>query len=110
MTTASSADRKTEQLLPLAGQIVHAVHRNSSLGVRAALHDAAQITGDPLTAAQLLVTVLAAMCPDDATPEQLLAWRTNETEYHRLRSLGVPSREAAELAVRVAHLQRRQSA
>lgn len=102
MTSASSADRQTEQLIPLAGQLVRAAHINSSLGVRAALHDAAELIGDPLTAAHLLITVLASMCPDDATPEELLAWRTNETEYHRLRSLGVPSREASELAARVA--------
>jgi hypothetical protein len=103
MTTASSADRTTEQLIPLAGQLVRAVHTNSPLGVRAALHDAAEFVGDPLTAAHLLITLLAAMCPDDAPAEELLGWRINPTEYHRLRSLGVPSREAAELAARVSH-------
>jgi hypothetical protein len=102
MTTASPADRKTEHLIPLAGQLVRAVHADSTLGVRAALHDAAEFIGDPLAAAHLLIALLAAMCPDDTPPEDLLAWRLNPTEYHRLRSLGVPAREAAELAARVA--------
>jgi hypothetical protein len=102
MARETRADRQLDELLSVAGRLVRAAHRDDQLGVRAALHDADDLVGDPLTAARLLLVLLAAMCPDDASPEQLIGWRRNPTEYHRLRSLGVPSREAAELAVRVA--------
>lgn len=98
MTTYVTGDRLTDAVLPAAERLVRAAHYNDQLGVHAALADAELATGDPLTAAHALVVVLAAMCPDDTTPTDALAWRRNATEYRRLRNQGVRSREAAILA------------
>lgn len=100
--TSPTGDTTLDKLLPLAGRLVGAVHDSDPLGVNTALHDATEILGDPLTAANSLVILLAAMCDDDALPADLLQWRRNPTEYHRLRNLGVESRLAAVLAARVA--------
>lgn len=103
MTTASPAgDPLLDRLLPLAGRLVGAAHEEDALGVHCALFDATDLAGDQTTALQALVVLLAAMCDDDAAPAELLQWRRNRTEYHRLRNLGVESRLAAVLAARVA--------
>jgi hypothetical protein len=102
MAHTITGDRHLDLLLPLAGRLVGAVHDNDQLGVDTAFEDATQhYRGDPLAAANALVILLAAMCDDDATPAELLQWRRNPTEYHRLRTNGVPSRTAAILAARV---------
>ncbi|GAA0638045.1 hypothetical protein GCM10010174_69850 [Kutzneria viridogrisea] len=100
MTAAPSptGDPSTDALLPLAGRLVGAAHDNDATGIEAALGEAEQLLGDSLAATRALVVVLAAMCDDDATPAELLAWRSNPTEYQRLRGLGVDTRTAAVLA------------
>lgn len=102
MPDSPTGDRRMDRLLPLATKLVRAAHRNDHLGVEAVLVDAEDFADDPVTAARMLVVLLAAMCPDDATASELLAWRRNPVEYHRLRGLGVPSAEARTLAARLA--------
>jgi hypothetical protein len=102
-----TGDRLTDAVLPAAQRLVLATHSHDELGVATALADAELVTGDPLTAAQALVVVLAAMCPDDTPPPDALAWRRNPTEYRRLRKAGVSSREAGMLAATVAANQRK---
>lgn len=102
-----TGDRMTDAVLPAAQRLVLAAHAGDQLGVSAAFADAELATGDAWAAARALVVVLAAMCPDDTTPAEALAWRRNPTEYRRLRNAGVSSREAAVLAAAVADNLRR---
>lgn len=96
-----TGDPDMDRLLPTAALLVGAAHLEDQLGIHAALADAAASVGDPLRAAHLLVVLLAAMCDDDTTPAELLAWRRNPVEYQRLRTVGVPSDQARALAGRV---------
>lgn len=97
-----TGDRVTDAVLPAAQRLVLAAHTGDQLGVSAAFADAELAAGDAWSAARALVVVLAAMCPDDTTPAEALAWRRNPTEYRRLRNAGVSSREAGLLAATVA--------
>jgi len=100
-TTELTGDRYLETLVPSAEKLIRAVHEERPMHIEAMLADAEQLYGDPLTGAHALVVLLAAMIPDDKTAAELLAWRKNPHEYRRLRSLGVPAAEAAELAAQV---------
>ncbi|WP_367128285.1 hypothetical protein [Saccharothrix sp. HUAS TT1] len=100
-TPSPTGDPKLDRLLPFAGRLVHAAHHDSRLYMETALADAVDVYGDETTALRALVVLLAAMCPDDATPVELLSWRANATEYRRLRALDVPAAQARVLAARV---------
>jgi hypothetical protein len=104
-----TGDPRLDKLLPLADRLVQAAHRGDQLGTGTAFADAELLYGDPLTAARALAVLLAGMCPDDSDADDLLSWRLNPTEYHRLRSHGVAAAEARTLAARVAHLNARGS-
>lgn len=105
-----TGDRRTDAVLPAAQRLVQATHAGDHLGVSAAFADAELAAGDAWAAVRALVVVLAAMCPDDTTPAEALAWRRNPTEYRRLRNAGVSSREAGLLAATVAANLRRGAA
>ena len=105
-STELTGDRYLETLVPSAEKLVRAVHEDRPMHVEAMLADAEQLYGDPLAGARALVVLLAAMVPDDQTAAQLLAWRRNPHEYRRLRGLGVPAVEAAELAAQVTSIRR----
>lgn len=64
-----AADHRVEAALPLAQQLVGAVREQDRDAV-------AELTADADWPA--LLVALAAMVPDDATPQELLAWRTHE--------------------------------
>lgn len=109
MTMTITGDRRLDRLLPSVELLVRAAHTDQAWQVDAALADAETLYGDPLTAAHALVVLLAAMVPDDCPATGLLRWRINPHEYRRLRTLGVPALEAAEVASRVRPLSRRQA-
>lgn len=93
-----TGDRYLETLIPSAEKLVQAVHNDKPMHVDAMLADAEMVYGDALGGARALVVLLAAMVPDDKPAVQLLRWRANPHEYHRLRAAGVSSEQAAELA------------
>lgn len=102
MTDYLTGDKVTDAVLPAAQRLILAAHAGDHLGVDTAFADAELAVGDPTTAAKALAVVLAAMCPDDTSPVDALAWRRNPAEYRRLRRVGVSSREAGLLAATVA--------
>jgi len=96
-----TGDKWLDLLVPSAEKLVHAVRDDESMHIEAMIADAEQVYGDPLDAAHALVVLLAAMVPDDQSPEALLRWHQNPHEYRRLRAAGVGSYQAAELAATV---------
>jgi len=94
----STGDDLTDDLIPLATQLIWAVRQDDAERVAELIRQADTVAGDPLTAAHGLVIVLAALCPDDLQVSTALAWRTNPAEYHRLRAAGVGSTTAGVLA------------
>jgi hypothetical protein len=91
-----TGDPLTDAVLPAAMAIVWAVREASPVAVAQALTEAITAAGDHSQHA--LIIVLAAMVPDDLAPSDLLAWRSNPTEYLRLREAGVGAFAAARLA------------
>lgn len=93
-----TGDRLTDDLLPVAMQLICAVRECDSQLVSDLLAAAEDVAGDPLTASRGLTVVLASLCQDDQEPSTALAWLGNPEEYRRLRELGVDSITAGVLA------------
>lgn len=95
-----TGDELTDAVIPAASALVWAVRQNDPDAVDAALDDAiASARGPGLHA---LLVVLAAMVPDDRSPAELLAWRTNPDTYLELRYLGLGA-DVAINAMRLHH-------
>lgn len=79
-----------EQMVPVACQLAMAVRDDPA--------EVEQILTDHAHVLSALAVVLAAMVPDDRTPDELLAWMEWNGEYQRLRDLGVRNEAAREVA------------
>lgn len=98
--TSLTGDAVTDELVPVAVQLVGAVRDADRDGVARALQLAEHVAGgrcDPLSA---LAVVLAALVPYDARPSELLSWWGYRAEYMRLRARGVDEATAHELTRR----------
>jgi hypothetical protein len=80
-----TGDALTEALVPLAVDLVHAVHADNRDVVGDVFGHAAALAGDPLTAARHLAVLAAGMCSEDHGPTAALGWTLNPAEYRRLR-------------------------
>lgn len=94
-----TGDPLTDRLLPVAVELVGAVHYMGVGEIEAALTKAVAVSGlDDTGTLQALVVLLAAMVDDDRTVHELLAWHGNPDEYWRLRADGFTGDEARVLA------------
>lgn len=82
-------DDLTDQLVPIATDLVTAVHAMDRTAVAAAFTAANHTTGD--VGVRHLALVLAAMCIEDQPAEHTLAWTHDPDRYHELRADGVPA-------------------
>lgn len=82
-------DELTDQLVPIAADLIAAVHAMDRTGVADAFTAANRATGD--VGVRHLAVVLAAMCIEDQPAEHTLAWTNNPDRYHELRDDGVPA-------------------
>jgi hypothetical protein len=98
MTSSLTGDPVTDQLLPIALQMIWAVREQDPAAVADLFAAAEEVAGDPVTAARGLAVVACALCPDDLRASQALAWLANPREYHRLIVSGVDSVTAGVLA------------
>lgn len=84
--TGLHGDDLTAALVPLASDLVSAVHAMNATVVGDILEHAAALAGDdPLTGAQHLAVLCAAMASEDHTTNASLGWTANPPEYRRLR-------------------------
>jgi hypothetical protein len=84
-------DELTTALIPVADRLIRAVHALDTGAVAQAFTDAAELAGDELRAARLLVVVLAGMCIEDQAADDVLAWTHDPDRYADLRQEGVPA-------------------
>lgn len=86
-TPLLTGDRLTEALIPLAVDLVAAVHADNRAVVTDLFQHAGALAGGPLAAARHLAVVLAAMCSEDHAPAATLGWTRNPREYRRLKAV-----------------------
>jgi hypothetical protein len=98
MTRSLTGDPLTDELLPIALQMIWAVREQDSEAVADLFAAAEEVAGDPVTAAQGIALVAFALCQDDLEPSKALAWVANPEEYVRLRAEGVDAITAGVLA------------
>lgn len=89
MSRSLTGDALTDELVPVAVQLVGAVRDGDPDAVARAQRLAGRVVDgrcDPLAG---LAVVLAALVPEDARPSTLLSWWAYQSEYLRLRIAGV---------------------
>jgi hypothetical protein len=79
-------DALTLALIPIALDLVTAVHALDRAAVAALLDQAALLSSDPLTGARHLAIIAAGMCSEDHAAPASLGWTVNPAAYHQLRS------------------------
>ena len=79
-------DELVEALVPLATDLVKAVHALNPDVVADVLGHAAALTGDPHVAASHLLVVLAGMVSEDHSPSATLGWTRAPGRYRALRA------------------------
>lgn len=84
--TPLAGDELTEALIPLAVDLVAAVHALKQGVVADILDHAAALAGDHLTAARLLAVLCAGMVSEDHSEKATLGWTLNPDGYRVLRS------------------------
>lgn len=100
MTAPLADDELTAALIPLALDLVTAVHAMDATEVAGVLDHAATLAGDHITAARHLSVLLAAMVNEDMPAAIALGWTRDHHQYGRQRALGVPSVVASLRAAR----------
>lgn len=73
-------------LLPVANDLVTAVHEDDREAVAVALDAAERLACDPVTAARHLAVLCAGMCSEDHAQAASLGWTLNPREYRRLKA------------------------
>lgn len=79
-------DDLTTALIPVALDLISAVHNLDPDGVAEALGAAQWEATGPLTGLKHLAVLLAAWCSEDHAPAAALGWTLNPGEYQRLKS------------------------
>lgn len=72
-------------LVPVALDLVTAVHNDDIAAVDQVSAAATDLAGDPYAAAWALAILCAGMCSEDHAPVASLGWTLNRDEYHRLK-------------------------
>lgn len=92
-----TGDPTTDAMVGPAQRLIWAVRENNGAQITEAFAEAARhVGGDMYRAAAGLAVVLAAMVPDDRSPEELLYWAAGDrTLYLELRTAGLGSSAAA---------------
>lgn len=85
MTAPLTGDELTVALVPLAVDLVAAVHALNRAVVADILEHAAALAGDHLTAARLLAVLCAGMVSEDHAPAASLGWTLDPAGYQRRR-------------------------
>lgn len=85
-TGGLTGDDLTAALLPVASDLVTAVHDHNRADVADALTAAERLAGDPLAAARHLAVLCAGMCSEDHAQVASLGWTLNPVEYRRLKT------------------------
>lgn len=85
-TGALTGDALMEALVPLAADLVTAVHATNRAVIADILEHARVLAGDPLTAAQHLAVLAAGMASEDHAPAAALGWNRNRALYRQLRA------------------------
>lgn len=97
-TRSLTGDPVTDELVPVAQNLIGAVRDNDPAAVDEAFAAAADILAGRSDPAAALAVVCAAMVPEETSPSQLLLWWRFRAEYDRLVSSGVTPHIARELA------------
>lgn len=97
---ALRGDELTAGLLPVAADLIVAVHDLDQHAVAEAFASAERLAVDPIVAARHLAIVLAAMVAEDNTTHAALGWTLDPIRYGALRDAGTPSLEASRLCGR----------
>lgn len=84
--TTLAGDDLTTALVPLAVDLVAAVHALKPAVVADILDHAAALTGDHLTAARHLAVLCAGMASEDHSDKAALGWTLDPDGYRVLRS------------------------
>lgn len=92
-----TGDPITDELVPVAQQLIGAVRDSDPNGVDEALAAAITVTGGRVDPAVALAIVCAAMVPDDVAPSRLLLWVQFQAEYDRLIGTGITPTIARQL-------------
>lgn len=85
MSAPLTGDDLTTALIPLAEDLVTAVHALNPSVVGDIIAHAAALAGDPLTAARLLAVLSAAMVSEDHAVSASLGWTLDPAGYQRRR-------------------------
>lgn len=93
-----TGDSITDDLIPVAQQLIGAVRANNPAEVDEALAAAILVTKGRCDPGAALAVVCAAMVPDDAQPSTLLLWWKYQIEYDRLIAAGTSPQIARQLA------------
>jgi hypothetical protein len=86
-----TGDPVTDELVPIAQQLIDAVHNEDPDAVDAAFAEAITATGGRCDPGQALAILCAAMVPENASPAGLLAWWGYRAEYERLTATAPPA-------------------
>jgi hypothetical protein len=89
VSTPLAGDELTAALLPLAADLVTAVHALNGVVVGDILEHAAALAGDHLAAARHLAVLCAGMVSEDHSATASLGWTLDPAGYQRRRSTEV---------------------